>query len=141
VVTNGQIELTQPYQVINIPDFCNECGNCKTFCPTSGAPCFAKSHVHISAASLEAHGEGFYMATPEVMHIMAGGKKGILTDSGATYLYEDAEVKFNLDRDTLQASNVTLKGTVKNKKLRRVAEGAVLFTMLKGRYPFVQPQS
>ncbi len=138
VATSGRIELTQPYQVINIPDFCNECGNCKTFCPTSGAPCFAKSHVHLSEKSLEAHGEGFYMATPEVMYIMAGGRKGTLTQNGAIFIYEDAEVKFNLDRDTLQASNVTLKGKVKNKKLRRIAEGAVLFTMLAGKYPFVR---
>jgi len=38
----------------------------------------------------------------------------------------------------LQASNVTLKEKVKNKKLRRIAEGAVLFTMLAGKYPFVR---
>ncbi len=138
IETSGQIELTQPYQVINIPDFCNECGNCKTFCPTSGAPCFAKSHVHLSEKSLEAHGEGFYMAEPDVMYIMAGGKKGTLTQNGALCIYEDAEVKFNLDRETLQASNVQLKGKVKNKKLRRIAEGAVLFTLLAGKYPFIR---
>lgn len=31
-------QVTQPFQIINIVDFCNECGNCQTFCPTSGAP-------------------------------------------------------------------------------------------------------
>jgi putative selenate reductase len=30
--------ITQKFQIINIGDFCNECGNCSTFCPTSGAP-------------------------------------------------------------------------------------------------------
>ena len=30
--------IDQQVQIINIADFCNECGNCTTFCPTSGAP-------------------------------------------------------------------------------------------------------
>jgi putative selenate reductase len=34
-VTSG---LQQRYQVAVIADLCNECGNCTTFCPTSGQP-------------------------------------------------------------------------------------------------------
>ncbi|MBL4903128.1 MAG: NAD(P)-binding protein [Desulfocapsa sp.] len=136
IETSGQIELTQAYQIINIPDFCNECGNCRTFCPTSGAPYFAKSHVHLSAASLEAHGEGFFMAEPGMMQIMAGGKKSTLTDKGETFLFEDAEVRFSLAKKSLEASKVELKGDVKNKKLRRVAEAAILFNLLDGRSPY-----
>ena len=30
--------VSQPFQILNIVDFCNECGNCATFCPTKGAP-------------------------------------------------------------------------------------------------------
>lgn len=30
--------VTQQVQIVNIADFCNQCGNCTTFCPTSGAP-------------------------------------------------------------------------------------------------------
>ncbi|HET6411042.1 MAG TPA: putative selenate reductase subunit YgfK [Anaeromyxobacter sp.] len=30
--------LSQAVQVLTIGDFCNECGNCDTFCPTAGAP-------------------------------------------------------------------------------------------------------
>ncbi|HHD56089.1 MAG TPA: putative selenate reductase subunit YgfK [Desulfobulbaceae bacterium] len=134
--TSERITLTQAYQVINIPDFCNQCGNCKTFCPTSSAPYFAKSHVHLSEASLKAHGEGFFMAEPGVMHIMAGGKKGTLTDAGETFVFEDAEVKLHLAKNSLEATNVVLKRDVKNKKLRRVAEAAILFALLDGRYPF-----
>lgn len=138
IETSGQINLTQAYQVINIPDFCNECGNCKTFCPTGGAPYFAKSHVHLSTASLEAHGEGFFMAESGVMQIMQGGKKGILTDTGDTFVYEDNDVTLKLSKESLEASNVELKADVKNKKLRRVAEAAILFRLLDKRAPFVQ---
>ena len=30
--------VTQRVQTLNIADFCNECGNCDTFCPAAGAP-------------------------------------------------------------------------------------------------------
>lgn len=40
-------DVTQPYQIINIADFCNECGNCTTFCPTSGDPFRDKPRVHL----------------------------------------------------------------------------------------------
>ncbi|MCK5097588.1 MAG: FAD-dependent oxidoreductase, partial [Desulfobacteraceae bacterium] len=33
----GIFSVSQVYQVINIGDFCNECGNCTSFCPTSGS--------------------------------------------------------------------------------------------------------
>jgi len=31
-------QVDQTTQTFNIADFCNECGNCTTFCPTAGAP-------------------------------------------------------------------------------------------------------
>jgi putative selenate reductase len=30
--------ITQPVQIVNLGDACNDCGNCTPFCPTSGAP-------------------------------------------------------------------------------------------------------
>ena len=30
--------VAQKYQVLVLTDFCNECGNCVTFCPTAGHP-------------------------------------------------------------------------------------------------------
>ena len=76
------------------------------------------------------------MAEKGVMQIMAGGKRGTLTDNGETFVYEDAEIRLQLAKDSLKASDVELKQAVKKKKLRRVAEGAVLFGLLEGRYPF-----
>ncbi len=138
IKTVEQVKLTQAYQIINIPDFCNECGNCQTFCPTGGAPYLGKSHVHLSADSLESHGEGFFMAEPGVMKIMQNGQEATLIDTGATFLFEDAEVKVTLAKDSLEASMATLKGNVKSKELRLAVEAAVLFNLLDGRSPFVK---
>ncbi len=136
VKTVRRIRLAQAYQVINIPDFCNECGNCRTFCPTSGAPYMDKPHVHLSAASLEAHGEGFFMAEPGIMKIIHNSKEATLSDGGTALLFEDDEVKLSLAKDSLEAGNVELKTDVKSKNLRVAAEAAILFRLLEGRRPF-----
>jgi putative selenate reductase len=45
--------VEQIYQIINIADFCNECGNCTTFCPTSGAPFRDKPRIHLTQEGYE----------------------------------------------------------------------------------------
>jgi putative selenate reductase len=47
------LEIKQFQQIINIGDFCNECGNCNTFCPTSGAPYNTKPKFYLSKKSFE----------------------------------------------------------------------------------------
>ena len=44
-------------QIVNVGDFCNECGNCTTFCPTSGAPYRDKPRFWIDRGGLR-RGEG-----------------------------------------------------------------------------------
>ena len=138
VKTISRVDLSQAYQIINIADFCNECGNCQTFCPTSGAPYMDKSRVHLSVASLEAHGEGYFMADSTTMKIMHGGKNANLTENDDTFLFEDDEIKLNLAKDSLQATVIELKTKVKNKSLKEAVEAAILFNLLKKRKPFVK---
>ncbi len=45
--------IDQSVQIINIADFCNECGNCTTFCPTSGAPYKDKPRFWIDREGFE----------------------------------------------------------------------------------------
>ena len=53
VDSTERFALDQPYQVVNIADFCNECGNCTTFCPTSGRPYGDKPRIHLSRKDYE----------------------------------------------------------------------------------------
>jgi putative selenate reductase len=45
--------LHQRYQVAVIADLCNECGNCTTFCPTSGEPYRDKPRLFIDREDVE----------------------------------------------------------------------------------------
>ncbi len=55
-------KVTQQYQVLNIADFCNECGNCTTFCPTSGAPFKDKPKFHLTIKSFNETDNGYYLS-------------------------------------------------------------------------------
>ena len=51
----------QPYQVAVLADLCNECGNCTTFCPTSGAPYRDKPRLYIDRHDFDAQRDNAFM--------------------------------------------------------------------------------
>jgi len=58
--------VRQAVQIVNLGDFCNECGNCSTFCPTSGAPYQSKPRFWMDAKGYEeAKGDAFRMQRAE----------------------------------------------------------------------------
>jgi putative selenate reductase len=55
----------QPFQVAVIADLCNECGNCTTFCPTSGQPYKDKPRLYLDRADFEAQDDNAFMVYRE----------------------------------------------------------------------------
>jgi len=51
----------QPHQVAVLADLCNECGNCTTFCPTSGAPYRDKPRLYINRDDFAAQQDNAFM--------------------------------------------------------------------------------
>jgi putative selenate reductase len=138
VETLGKVKIGQSYQIVNIADFCNECGNCDTFCPTSGAPYKDKFKMHLTRASLEAYGEGFHLADPGRMEAMFAGEPATLTESEGMFVYEDSEAKVELSAETLDARKVELKNGTDTKELSRAVETAVLYRLVSSRQPFAR---
>ncbi len=61
VISNDKsFELKQKYQILHIADWCNDCGNCSTFCPTSGAPYKDKPHLFINKQSFDRNDHGYF---------------------------------------------------------------------------------
>ena len=58
------LELRQKYQLVHIPDLCNACGHCATFCPTAGAPYRDKPHVYLRQKDFEEAADGFFLEPP-----------------------------------------------------------------------------
>jgi ferredoxin len=51
----------QAWQVAVLADLCNECGNCTTFCPTSGAPYRDKPRLYLERADFEEQHDNAFM--------------------------------------------------------------------------------
>jgi putative selenate reductase len=55
--------VKQPFQVAVLTDFCNECGNCTTFCPTSGQPYRDKPRLYLDRADFEEQQDNAFMVS------------------------------------------------------------------------------
>ncbi len=53
VASTSRFTVTQEPQVANIKDYCNECGNCVTFCPSAGRPFADKPRLALSRDTFE----------------------------------------------------------------------------------------
>ncbi len=84
-------EITQQYQILNIANFCNECGNCNTFCPTSSAPYKEKPKIHLTAESFNESKEGYLFAKlVDRTNLVFKHNTAIstLSDLGNEYIYQ-----------------------------------------------------
>jgi putative selenate reductase len=95
--------VTQRVQTLNIADFCNECGNCDTFCPAAGAPYKDKPRFWLDEDGYrEAKGDVFRLERkPAGLAIEArlGGRTLSLelTPQGARYRTEQVTARLQLD--------------------------------------------
>jgi putative selenate reductase len=58
----GVFAVTSTHQIANFQDFCNECGNCDTFCPEDGGPYIEKPRFFGSLEAFRARADrdGFF---------------------------------------------------------------------------------
>lgn len=63
VVRREPFQVNQRRQIIHIDDFCNECGNCATFCVHRGNPAKAKPRLFLRLEDIHAEeGNAFHIA-------------------------------------------------------------------------------
>ena len=68
IVNNGDYKIErdkdfvieQHYQILNIADYCNECGNCTTFCPSIGQPFVDKPNIALCEDSFNSLKKGYW---------------------------------------------------------------------------------
>jgi putative selenate reductase len=127
---DGIFEVKQKYQILNIADFCNDCGNCNTFCPASGAPFRDKPRFWLTVSSFNEAEEGFYLALLKEKKSLVYKQNGsytTLAESKDEYVFENdfTEATFSLTDFTLKTARIRTP-CVKEAHFRRAAEMVVL---------------
>ena len=99
--TEAKFELSQTPQILHIADWCNQCGNCNTFCPTSGAPYKEKPHFHLTRESFTMDREGYLLASSasEVTLLYKNDQEmHTLTENAELFTYFSESVRLQIDR-------------------------------------------
>jgi len=105
-------EITQAFQILNIADFCNECGNCFTFCPTKGAPYKHKPKIHLTHESWDTAKEGFRISGNGDFEVIEykNDENGLFRLSKKPedewYFYETPLGNVKLHRETFEAEEI-----------------------------------
>jgi putative selenate reductase len=125
------VRIAQKFQIINLGDFCNECGNCTTFCPTSGEPYRVKPKFYLNLKSFEEEQYG-YMLVDGALKARVDGKLETLTGHADHLIYENRDIRARLNLNNYTAEEaIFLSGAADPVDLRHASQMAILFTALK----------
>jgi putative selenate reductase len=108
IITDKKIGITQNQQIIHIADWCNQCGNCNTFCPTKEAPYKVKPHLYLDSSEFEKADTGYYYdVQTETLHSKIGGFEYQMSENetGLSFLSDDTKVEF--EKDTFRIKEYT----------------------------------
>ena len=122
---DADFEVNQHIQILNIANFCNECGNCNTFCPTASAPYLDKSKLYITEDAFRDAATGYYLdGTPDQPSLVFknGDVQETLTEAAEGFVYETPGFRALIDKDDFRILDVTfLSPEVKEVQLWQAA--------------------
>ncbi len=131
VEKTGAFTVSQTHQVINIGDFCNECGNCTTFCPSSGSPYIEKPKFYLSQADFKKESFGYFIEGHKIFK-RKDSVQISLTENTNTYTCDSEIISARLDKKTFKVLEVEFKTQQDQKTdLSDAAELVFLYTSLK----------
>jgi putative selenate reductase len=124
-------KVEQNHQIFNIADFCNECGNCVTFCPTNGSPFQTKPRFYLTEESFNNEEYGYFISKNQIRY---KSKLGIesLTLKNEFMIYENDNIIVNFNKNNFDLIKLNFKTDSLNELiLDRATEMYYLFNNLK----------
>ncbi|MFW5724915.1 MAG: putative selenate reductase subunit YgfK [Bacteroidota bacterium] len=133
IMEDAGFSISQKYQIYNIADWCNECGNCRTFCPTMGAPYKDKPKIHISRESWQHATEGFRFIKKGELRLIEqktnSSQVNRLEETPGGLIFTTPDFSAKLDPATLKIENISF--THQQPMEVKLDDAAVMFTLLK----------
>jgi putative selenate reductase len=135
VTASTPFMVDQRLQIAVLTDFCNECGNCVTACPTSGTPYRDKPRLYLDRADFEAQSSNAFMLLGDgVIEARFDGATHRLDrrPGDMTCAYWAPGVRAILDATTFALLEAEPIGTLAGGAPISVAPAAVMATLLAG---------
>ena len=109
IIAQKSFRISQEHQIINLGDFCNECGNCATFCPTNGAPYKIKPKFYLTRESFQKEDDCYFLKDNYILYKNNGNVISLK--------FEDEKVVF-------KSNELKAELTVKDFKLTNIKTGS-----------------
>jgi putative selenate reductase len=149
VVGEETFRVTQTRQILHVEDFCNECGNCTTFCVHDGQPYVDKPRLFLNeedfkqaeenAFHIERAGQGWVIRRREggEESRLALGGEGDRSDAAGTMVFENPQLSLRLGPDASMTSMTLKRSFERTFSLRHAAEMIVVLTGVLETLPFL----
>ncbi len=126
--------VNQPHQIAVLTDFCNECGNCVTACPTSGKPYEDKPRLYLNEDEFAAETSNAFMVhrsgdLATVLGKFAGETHQLSINGSLAYAGPDIEAVFDGSLDLLSA---TPTDAAEDRERISLEPAAVMYALWKG---------
>jgi len=143
VVADGNVDMgptrrfsvDQTLQIAVLTDFCNECGNCVTACPTSGTPYLDKPRLYLDRADFEAESDNAFMIWSEgdasIMEARFDGSTHRMSVNGQVE-YDSPTLQAVLETETLEVETATPGPAAADGAALSLDAAATMYTVWRG---------
>ncbi len=127
--------LDQKLQILHLADWCNECGNCVTFCPSAGKPYLDKPHLYLKPESFEANRDGYFFDKEKSqLRAYEDGDQITLQEVENSYIFQNQTLQVQLDKKSFRVIAVEIRG--KTNFAVSLTKAAQMSVILKGAQSF-----
>lgn len=102
--------ITQANQTLNIGDFCNECGNCRAFCPSSGRPYADKPKLYITRHFFAPEQNNAYFIENQRIEYRQNGQSWMLEERDDHYSFSSPVANFTINKASFALGDVQVIG-------------------------------
>jgi len=139
LVTTGEetFHVEQTRQIVNLDDFCNECGNCATFCVHDGKPFAEKPNLFLQERDFQREDDNAFYIEGNTIRRREGGNESRLSLDGDEITFENASLTISLSPD-FELRRMELKEPFEGTfSLKEAAEMALILKGVTASLPFL----
>ncbi|MFZ0493729.1 MAG: hypothetical protein WAM81_11095, partial [Acidimicrobiia bacterium] len=127
VAPGESFSVEQGYQIAVLTDFCNECGNCVTFCPTAGEPYRDKPRLYLNRDDFLSEPDNAFMLHNGAMEGRFAGETHRIELNGSL-TYENPLGTVHVDPDEF----TVIDASGKDGAVLRLEAAATMYAIMQG---------
>ena len=133
--SDAEVRVEQGPQVAVVTDFCNECGNCVTFCPTAGRPWRDKPRLFLHRGDFESEEDNAFMLLTHRgsrgLQARFGSELHELFLDGPVLRYASSAIRLSMDPNTLAVQEAVVGPGPRQEEMVAAAHLAAMVTILR----------